>query len=152
MANGLCQDRGNGNINYERFKSYVDFSEFFVRDRRKFGTVRGRYQLRTLKYTVSEDSQYKTILKNKERDMFDNVNDFGPNWNDKEIWVDSKKWVEEDVYYERVSINDDKVLLMGDSKNIEIRFESIDAKEFAGFELSTLNIEGLFTQRSSRIN
>ncbi len=52
--------------------------------------------------------------------------------------------------YVRDYYNDNKITIMGDSKNTEIVFASNDKDPSKGFELATSNIEGFFHQRSTR--
>jgi len=132
------------------FNSSILFSEFFVRDKEGKGTVRGRYQLRTIKYTVTEDSRYITCIYNTDHSILDEDTMMGPTWIDTDVWDDTKIWVDINPLYTREYIDDDLVTIMSNSKKVRITFKSSEAEPSKGFELSTANIEGFFHQRSRR--
>lgn len=132
------------------YKSEILFSEFFVRDPKGKGTVRGRYQLRTIQYTIDEDSFYKTTIANLNNSILDNNTMYGPKWIVTDTWNDDLVWADIDPYYERVYSNDDKVTIMGNSKTTILRFSEDGENPTKGFELATVNVEGLMHQRSTR--
>jgi len=133
------------------YTSYINFSEFFYRDKEGKGTVRGRYQLRTFKYTIDENSKYVTSIVSTDQFVLLNEDDYLYKiWYDTETWEDTLVWLDTDLAYTREYINDDKVTLMANSKKVEIVFSSSKEEPTKGFELSTVNIEALFTQRSTR--
>ena len=134
----------------KNYTSYIDFSEFFVRDEMGKGTVRGRYQLRTLKYTIDDNSVYATTISNKNSQLLDSSTMFGITWKDTDTWDDTLVWAEVDPYYERVYKSDSTVTIMGNSKTTGIRFSEDDENPTKGFELATVNVEGLMYQRSTR--
>ena len=136
--------------NVEEYDSHVEFSEFFVRDAAGKGTVRGRYQLRTLQYTIAEDSSYKTTIESIGTNLFNEDTMYGTTWEDTDAWEDTMLWVEVNPAYERVYKNDDKVTIMANSKLVKVVFGVNEDATSKGFELSTVNIEGFFHQRSSR--
>ena len=143
-------DRYNSTSGNEEFTSKVQFSEFFYRGKDGKGTVRGRYQLRTIEYTIDEDSKYVTTIANTAHNIFDTDTMMGTTWVDTDTWDDDKIWVEVDPYYERVYTDDSKVTIMTDSKKALITFSSSTLEPSKGFILSTANLEGFFFQRSSR--
>lgn len=132
------------------FSSALDFSEFFVRDAKGKGTVRGRYQLRTMKYTVSDESKYKTVIASINNILFDSTTMMGTTWVDTNTWDDSKLWVEVDPFYTRAYKNDDLVTIMANSKKVNISFKENEDTPTVGFELATVNVEGFMHQRSMR--
>ena len=132
------------------YKSEILFSEFFVRDAKGKGTVRGRYQLRTIQYTIDEDSFYKTTIANLNNSILNSNTMYGPKWNDVDTWNDDLIWADIDPYYERAYTNDDKVTIMGNSKTTTLRFSEDGENPTKGFELATVNVEGLMHQRSTR--
>ena len=134
----------------QSYSSYLIFSEFFLRDAKGKGTVRGRYQLRSLQYTIEEDSKYMTNISSSNQSILDTDTMTGPTWVDTETWRDDTIWVDVDPMYTREYVDDDKVTVMSDSKKVEITFNSSVAEPTKGFELSTVNIEAFFHQRSTR--
>ena len=136
-------------VNVE-YLSAILFSEFFVRDKHGKGTVRGRYQLRTLEYTLTEDSRYVTDIYSVGQSIFDDTTMMGPTWDDVLLWDDNKIWVDIDPTYSREYIDDSLVTIMANSKDVRITFKSSIAEPGAGFELATANIEGFHHMRSLR--
>ena len=132
------------------YPSAIKFSEFQVRDSNGKGTVRGRYQLRTLKYTIDEDSYYSTNITDKSIDIFDTDTMYGTVWNSTDTWDSSLTWMGIDPKYTRVYDNTDLVSIMGENKRVDIEFTSSVDNPTKGFELATVNVEGLFYQRSLR--
>ena len=131
--------------------SSIDFSEFFYRDKNGKGSVRGRYQLRTLEYTIEELSKYVTYIANKASSVFDSDTMYGPTWGDTDVWDDTLIWADIDPLYTREYEDDAKVTVMSESKQVEITFRSSVTSPSEGFELATANIEGYFHQRSTRV-
>ena len=138
------------NLITNTYPSAIKFSEFQVRDSNGKGTVRGRYQLRTLKYTIDEDSYYSTNITDKSIDIFDTDTMYGTVWNSTDTWDSSLIWMGVDPKYTRVYDNTDLVSIMGENKRVDIEFTSSVDNPTKGFELATVNVEGLFYQRSLR--
>ena len=132
------------------YLSKVDFSEFFIRDANSKGTVRGRYQLRTMKYTASNNSFYDTIIADKKNEIVNTDIIMGPIWDDTESYNDTKLWSDVVPIYTRTYNNDNLVTILADSKRVQISFTSSADSPSKGFEVATVNIEGLFHQRSLR--
>ena len=132
------------------YESSVNFSEFFYRGADGKGTVRGRYQIRTLNYTINNLSKYVTSIENKELNTLDSETMYGTSWIDTGVWDDSLIWVDINPYYTREYINDAKVTVMSNSKTVGITFKSSEVEPNKGFELATVNIEAFFHQRSAR--
>ena len=134
----------------EEYESYIKFSQFFIRDNSGKGTSRGRYQLRTLLYTITSDSEYSTVIANFSQPML--VEDsYGVYWNDGDIWNDDLVWMVTVPYYTREYGSDKKVTVMTSSDNADITFRSSKTLTHKGFELATVNVEALYSQRSRRI-
>ncbi len=142
--------------------SGIEFSQFFVRDREGKGTKRGRYQLRTLLYSVEEGSRYYTDIISTNNSLFNADTMFGDTWDEGtgcdvsnpslcNSWDDTLIWVDIDPGYVRQYTDDEKITLMADSSKVRINFYSSIEDTTKGFILSTANIEGFFNQRSSRI-
>ena len=136
--------------NYTNYESLIEFSEFFIRDNKGKGTVRGRYQLRTIKYTIDEASSYVTLISDKNNSFFDESTMYGTDWDDTDTWDDTLLWVETNPEYSREYKDDELVTIMAESKRVTIQFKSSEDNPTKGFELATANIEGLFHQRSLR--
>ena len=135
-------------INYD---SAIEFSQFFVRDAKGKGTVRGRLQLRTLQYSVDGASRYETVIINSNLRNLLTEDDFGPTWIDTDVWDDTLNWADIDPLYSRVYKDDDKVTVMSDTRYAEVIFKQNPDAPTKGFELATVNAEMLFHQRSTRI-
>jgi len=131
------------------YLSGIKFSEFFVRDGSGKGTTRGRLQLRTLLYTINDDSKYQTELISTTRTT-STEGFYGPIWDDTDVWDDTLRWLDVDPLYTRVYIDDSKVTVMSNSKEVEILFRNNSTLATKGFELSTVNAEAFFSQRSTR--
>ena len=132
------------------YTSYLEFSEFFVRDQQGKGTVRGRLQLRTLEYTVSDDSRYVTNIFNTDQVVENPDVYFGPLWDDTLVWSDNLRWIDNSLVYSREYIDDSKVTVLSNSKYARITFKSSTVAPSKGFELATANIEAFQHQRSAR--
>lgn len=132
------------------YDSSVTFSEFFVRDQLGKGTVRGRLQLRSLEYTIEEDSRYRTLVYSKGQGVLDPLVHFGPTWDDTAVWDDTLVWTDVDLVYAREYTDDDKVTVMSNSKTVDILFKSSTVAPSKGFELATVNVEAFQHQRSRR--
>jgi len=79
------------------YDSYLTFSEFFVRDNEGKGTVRGRYQLRSMQYTIDEDSKYRTLLFSKDQGVLEPEVCYGLTWDDSEVWAVTLLWSDRDL-------------------------------------------------------
>jgi hypothetical protein len=133
------------------YKSFLEFSQFFLRDGNGKGSPRGRYQLRTMEYVINKLSKYKTTIINTAYVLNGGVN-FGPLWLDFNLWNDDYLWVETFATYSADYYNDEKITVATNSEDVKIIFSSSDKEEeqFRGFELATVNIEAFFYQRSRR--
>ena len=136
--------------NYSTYESMLEFSEFFIRDSNGKGTVRGRYQLRTLKYTITDESSYVTTIEDKTNNYLSATPTYGTTWGDTDYWDDSLVWLELSPSYIREYKDDELVTIMAENKRVTIKFKSSKDNPTKGFELATVNIEGLFHQRSLR--
>jgi hypothetical protein len=130
--------------------SYIKFSEFFLRDKYNKGSVRGRYQIRTVQYTISAKSRYKTTIINTDYLLGKEDNHFGPLWIDTAVWNDELVWTEHYPVYKREYYDDDKITVSTNSKRLEMIFRNNELEPYKGFELATLNVEAFFSQRSKR--
>jgi hypothetical protein len=136
-------------INYE---SNITFSQWLIKDGNGQGTRRGRLTIRTVKYTASLNSKYRTNIQNINLIIEDDsgwilaagVWDDTGTWQDDNVWRDSLPLIEREYY------NDSKVTISGNTETTLISFKSDDTNPAAGFELATVNYEGTFTQRSRR--
>lgn len=140
-----------GNVEKEAYTSSIIFSKFTLRDKNGKGTVRGRYQLRTLQYTITDVSRYITNIFSTNQSLLDSDTMMGPTWIDTDVWDDTKIWVDTDPFYSREYTDDKRVTIMSDSEKVVITFKSSEAEPSKGFELATVNIEAFFHQRSTRI-
>ena len=155
----VYQDRGVSD-----YDSEVLLSRWHVRDENGLGTKRGRLQIRTVQYSIHEDSYYQTTIVDKQRRaqvdpdslwiLRDGV------WDDTRVvdsdiitteWDDDSIWIDGPVYIPRTYQNDEKVTVMGNAETTEIAFGIDPDNPSKGFELHTLNYEGLLVQRSKRI-
>lgn len=137
----------DNNIYYE---SKIGFSKFFYRGKDGKGTERGRLQLRTMLYTTTATSKFKTDILNNEMSLYNEDTMFGPIWDDTLVWDDTKIWIDVNPLYTRTYKNDKKVTIMADSKKADIFFSSNEDYPTKGFELATVNVESYFHQRSTR--
>ena len=137
----------DNNIYYE---SKIGFSKFFYRGQDGKGTERGRLQLRTMLYTTTDTSKFKTDILNNEMSLYNEDTMFGPIWDDTLVWDDTKIWIDVNPLYTRTYKNDKKVTIMADSKKADIFFSSNEDYPTKGFELATVNVESYFHQRSTR--
>jgi hypothetical protein len=135
----------------EEYDSYIEFSQFFVRDSTGKGTVRGRYQLRTMQYSINSFSKYRTSITNTDYVVLTTHATMGPYWLDHILWNDSKIWTETLATYTRTYRNDPKITISTNSTKVKILFGHNDEEPYKGFELATVNVEALFHQRSKRI-
>ena len=136
----------------EGYTSLIKFSRFYWRGKDGKGTERGRLQLRTLKYDITDNSYYRTLINNTDYELgIDPTVHFGPIWIDTDFWNDTLLWIDRQPNYVREYVDDEKVTVMGNSDNIAIIFSSSTKEEDKGFELATANIEALFHQRSARV-
>ena len=136
------------------YTSKITLSKYHVKDENGNGTSRGRLQLRTLKYTISPISKYKTTIYNtglvdQEANHTNWILTSGY-WNDALEWVDDAVWKDAVPYYNRVYYNDKQVTVSGNSDTTVIEFSNDELNPSKGFELSTINIEAFFHQRSKR--
>lgn len=139
----------NGTTN---FVSSVNLSEFLLKDTDGRGTTRGRTQLRTMQYTVTDDSFYKTIL-NSSLNTIDPLSTWllkTGTWDDLGVWDDDEIWRDALPLYQREYVNDDRVTLLSNTKNLIITIANDDANPSKGFEIATVNVEAYFHQRSLR--
>jgi hypothetical protein len=135
----------------EEYDSYIEFSQFFLRDGNGRGTVRGRYQIRTMQYSILEYSKYRTSITNTDYVVFTTNGSIGPLWLDAARWIDTKVWTEVLATYTRTYRNDPKITVSTNSTKVKILFGHNDEDPYKGFELATVNVEALFHQRSKRI-
>lgn len=139
----------------QEYESSILFSRFHVRDANGIGTERGRLQLRTLQYSIHDDSHYMTSITNTELtsqvDPLDTWILKDGSWDDGGIWDDTDFWRDGPLYFIREYKDDDKITVMGNAANTAILFSTNTDYPSAGFELNTLNYEALFNQRSRRI-
>ena len=136
------------------FTSTITFSKYHIKDENGNGTTRGRLQLRTMKYTISSRSYYKTTIYNE--GLSAAIVDY-PTWilndgfwNDDGFWVDDAVWRDAVPYYSRVYYNDNKITVSGNADNTVVEFSSDDTNPSKGFEIATINMEAFFHQRSKR--
>ena len=134
----------------ETYLSGIYFSKFHVRDERKLGTSRGRFQLRTMKYGIVPYSEYRTTIRNLEHGTVEYVNCFQYDWHDDLTWIDTDIWIDVAPSYDRIYTNDSKITVMSSSSNVKIVLTNNPDVPEKGFELSTVNIEGFYYQRSQR--
>ena len=140
----------NGGTNYV---SRVVLTRWSIKDADDIGTTRGRLQIRTIKFSVDTDSKFLVRLTNSVvLDLtagFVVENGF---WNDSGTWLDSGIWNDTpNPVYQRDYTNDDKITIMGNSRTTAIEFRSNPDTPTEGFGVNTINMEGLFHQRSQRI-
>ena len=132
--------------------SGIEFSQFYYRDARKKGTTRGRYQLKTMEYSINEYSAYETVIRNITSTIFDvQVAAFGPLWDDTLLWDDTVVWVDALPDYDRIYRDDSKITIMSSADHVKLVFRNNPITPSVGFELATANIEALFYQRSTRV-
>jgi len=132
------------------FNSIVEFSQWQVKQE-DFGTIRGRLQIRTIEYSLDENSSYMTILENKDltTTTFQSLIQSG-NWDDTLTWVDASPWIDTGYKFDRLYYNNQKITVMGNSKTTLITFKENEKEPTKGFNLKTVNYEGEFYQRSQR--
>jgi hypothetical protein len=144
------KDMTGNETTFVNYDSAFEFSRFYYTGKDTKGTSRGRLQVRTLKYSLDEDSEYKTTIQTTNKVKL-SYNTFGPYWVDADNWDDSLVWQDADPSYDRVYRNDRKVTVMSGSDHVSIIFSNNDEMPTSGFELETVNFEALFYQRSSRV-
>ncbi len=133
------------------YRSYIDFSKFFVRTEDTKGSPRGRTQIRTIKYVVSKDSHYETKMITTNIVQFTESDVFYDDWDDTWNWDDTYIWYDDAPYYFRVYKDDPKITVSGNTDNIRIRFMENEDYPDNGFELQMLNVEAYYFDRSRRI-
>lgn len=137
----------------DSYTSQIDLSEFLLKDASGIGTTRGRTQLRSMKYTLNDNSYYKTsIHNNKQTAIVEDTTWLLKTafWNDTGTWVDTSIWRDSLPLYTREYYNDDKVTLLCNTIDTTISIGNDDLNPDKGFEIATVNIEAYFYQRSSR--
>jgi hypothetical protein len=107
-------------------------------------------QIRTLEYTINEDSFYRTVIYSKDKKVVWAEEYFGPRWLDTNSWNDELHWQDSLEVYSRVYYNDSKITVMGNSENTSKLFTNDIRNPDKGFELVTINVESFFYQRSKR--
>jgi hypothetical protein len=132
------------------YNSLVEFSEWQIKQD-EFGTRRGRLQIRTLQYSVDEESSYTTVITNEDLSTtaYASLIQTG-HWDDTLLWVDSAPWSDTGYKFSRYYYNDDKITVMGKSNTTRITFKENENNPEKGFNLKTVNYEGEFYQRSQR--
>jgi len=132
------------------YKSVIVFSKFYIQDKSGLGTVRGRYQIRTIEYTINKASKYMTTIYSLDKVQLVSDEFYGPRWRDEDTWVDDLYWYDSVRFYTRDYYNDSKVTVMGNNENLTIEFRNNPDEPDEGFEIATVNVEGYFYQRSKR--
>ena len=133
------------------YTSYLKFSEFFVRTPDTKGTPRGRTQIRTIKYVISDYSHYMTSIITKDVINLPESEVFFGEWDDTGFWDDTLVWFDAAPRYTRIYKDDPKITVSGNSQNTDIVFsENPDYKD-KGFELQMLNVEAYYFSRSRRV-
>lgn len=145
------------------YDSFITMSKWFIKDGNGFGNKRGRLQIRTALFSVGDFDKYKIEVFN------DSLLNPAPTeelwvlsgalWDDAAYWSfnatdtsdSSVIWRDALPYFSRVYHNDKKVTIASNSETTFIRFGSSDLEPQKGFTLSTVNLEGLFRQRSQRL-
>jgi len=132
------------------YNSLVEFSEWQVKVE-DFGTRRGRLQIRTLLYSIDENSRFSTVITNQDLTdtTFDSLIKSGF-WDDTLLWCDACPWLDNGYKFNRIYNDDDKVTVMGNSARTTIVFKENENVPDKGFNLKTVNYEGMFYQRSQR--
>lgn len=148
--------------------SELEFGKFYIKNQNGLGNRRGRIQVRTLLYTIDEYSNYKTIITNinvlRKRNFDNFVLDSNNKWNDDGKWCDYQNsdltencagttptvWFDLNNFNVREYTNDEKVTVMGNNEQIQIKFRNNTDNPSKGFELSTVNYEILYNSRSTR--
>lgn len=147
---------------YTNYQSYVTLSKWFLKDAEGYGNKRGRLQIRTALFSTGNLDKYKVEIFN---DSIINVVPTDENWILTEaVWDDTAYWsysatntddsivIWKDAlpFFSRVYYNDKQITVTSNSDNTFIRFGSNELEPTKGFSLSTVNMEGLFRQRSTR--
>lgn len=132
------------------YTSSIDFSEWNVKQD-GYGNTRGRLQLRTINYSIDEDSEYTTTLVNQDLQLvtFDSLIKTGT-WDDTGVWCDACPWVDTGYKFSRTYTNDEQITVMANTKRTSITFSNSTENTSKGFNLKTLNYEGFYYQRSRR--
>lgn len=138
----------------DEFTSKVILSKWFVKDANGIGTRRGRLQIRTAQFTTDYLDKYKVSVVN------DSVVNpvptdsswilLGGTWDDTGVWEDDAIWTDNIPYFERVYYNDEKITVSSNADTTYIIFSSNENEPSKGFALSTVNMEGMWRQRSQR--
>jgi len=134
----------------ELYESSIELSEWQVKQE-DFGTSRGRLQIRTIEYSTDSSSKHSTILTNTDLIVtaFTSPITTGM-WDDDVLWNDAAPWSDTGYKFSRVYTDDNRITVMGNSKNTNIVFKESETAPTKGFNLKTINYEGLFYQRSQR--
>lgn len=161
VANIEYQDEFESGV-FTNYTSFVTLSKWFLKDAEGFGNKRGRLQIRTAQFSVGNCDSYKIEIFN------DSIINPVPSeedwvlteaiWNDTAYWSFNETnlddslviWKDALPFFSRIYYNDEKVTVTSNSDNTFIRFGSNDLEPTKGFTLSTVNLEGLFRQRSTR--
>ena len=148
VDNILYQDKISESTS-KSFISGVWFSNFYFRDSRKLGSNRGRFQLRTMLFSVPKYSKFQVSLTTPIPFVSEgqDASCFYPEWNDSLPWRDEIIWVDVIPTYARTYFDDKKITISADNENIKAIFHN---NGDAGFILETINVEALFYQRSTR--
>lgn len=158
------------------FESSLELSKFYIKDQNNKGSKRGRIQIRTLLYTIDENSDYRTEIINKGLIKKKNFDDFVLNknglWIDEGYFTDCQTldlqknetlegdcglnntptiWTDLNSYNTRIYRKDSKITVMGRNEDTIITIKENDKNKTKGFQLSTINYELLFNSRSRRI-
>ena len=132
------------------YSSLIEFSEWQIKQE-EMGTSRGRLQIRTLLYSLDDSSKYTTVLTNRDLIVtaFESVIKLGT-WDDTNTWNDAAPWSDTGYQFSRKYTNDSLITVMGNNKSTKIEFTESENEPTEGFNLKTLNLEGMFYQRSKR--
>lgn len=132
------------------YTSYIQLSKWYVKDG-EFGTKRGRLQIRTIEYSIDDNSYYTTEVTNNDLLLttFSSVIQTGY-WDDTLIWCDACPWIDTGYKFSREFTNDSKVTIMSNNESSTIIFKESVNEPTKGFNLKTINYEGFFYQRSQR--
>jgi hypothetical protein len=145
------------------YESFITLSKWFLKDGNGYGNRRGRLQIRTALFSVGRLDKYKVEIFNEalllpaptDEDwvLTDAVWDDTAYWSYSDTDTDDSTVVWKDAvpFFSRIYYNDEKVTVASNSETTFIRFSSNDLDPRKGFTLSTINLEGLFRQRSQRL-
>lgn len=133
------------------YESSIRLSKWQIKDANGLGTPRGRLQIRTAQIAASNNSQYTIKLVNEE--LFSTASNWilaDGAWEDTGVWNDTKVWTDGFPYKERIYDNDKRVSVLSHAEKTFMIFQSHRTNKNKGFELATINLEGMFRQRSTR--